>query len=122
MTAAKKALGTLYLVPTPLDFGCDSQDMQTDLRELLPQSTITQAAGITHWVVENAKSARAFLKRVHAVQPLVCSLQDMQITELPRAAHKKGDHGQAGDTAAAQTLPYRRSKQGTRPPACVRPQ
>ena len=104
MTAAKKALGTLYLVPTPLDFGCDSQDMQTDLRQLLPQSTITQAAGITHWVVENAKSARAFLKRVHAVQPLVCSLQDMQITELPRAAHKKGDHGAAGDAAAAKVL------------------
>ncbi len=104
MTAAKKALGTLYLVPTPLDFGCDSQDMQTDLRQLLPQSTITQAAGITHWVVENAKSARAFLKRVHAVQPLVCSLQDMQIAELPRAAHKKGDHGAAGDAAAAKVL------------------
>lgn len=104
MTAAKQALGTLYLVPTPLDFGCDSQDTQTDLRQLLPQSTITQAAGTTHWVVENAKSARAFLKRVHVVQPLVCSLQDMQITELPRAAHKKGDHGQAGDAAAATAL------------------
>lgn len=100
----KHTLGTLYLIPTPLDFGCDSQEVQTDLRQLLPQSTIAQAAGITHWVVENAKSARAFLKRVNAVQALACSLQEMQIAELPRAAHKKGDHGQAGDAAAAAAL------------------
>lgn len=97
-------LATLFLIPTPLDFGCESPDAAADLRQLLPQSTITQAAGITHWVVENAKSARAFLKRVHAVQPLTCSLQDMHIAELPRAAHKKGDHGQSDDAAAAQAL------------------
>ncbi len=95
---------SLYLIPTPLDFGCDTADTQTDLRQILPQSTITQAASITHWVVENAKSARAFLKRVQTVQPLACSLQEMHIAELPRAAHKKGDHGQAGDTAAAKAL------------------
>lgn len=100
----KPTLGTLSLIPTPLDFACASADEQADLRQLLPQSTIAQAAGITHWVVENAKSARAFFKRVNAVQALACSLQDMQIAELPRAAHKKGDHGQAGDTAAAQAL------------------
>ena len=94
----------LYLIPTPLDFGCDAADAQTDLRQLLPQSTIAQAASITHWVVENAKSARAFLKRVQAVQPLACSLQEMQIAELPRAAHKKGDHGAGGDATAAKAL------------------
>jgi 16S rRNA (cytidine1402-2'-O)-methyltransferase len=97
-------MGTLYLIPTPLDFGCEGQSELADLRQLLPASTIAHAAGITHWVVENAKSARAFLKRVHAVQALACSLQEMQIAELPRAAHKKGDHGQAGDAAAAQAL------------------
>ncbi len=103
MTAAKTTLGTLYLVPTPLDFGCEGQG-QEDLRQLLPLSTISQAAGLQHWVVENAKSARAFLKRVQAVHDLPCSLQEMQIAELPRAAHKKGDHGAAGDASAAQAL------------------
>lgn len=95
-------LGSLYLIPTPLDFGC--VDTSADIRSVLPQSTIAQAANLQYWVVENAKSARAFLKRVHALQPLTCSLQDMHIAELPRAAHKKGDHGQAGDTAAAKAL------------------
>lgn len=93
---------SLFLIPTPLDFGCD--DSSADLREVLPQSTIAQAASISHWVVENAKSARAFLKRVQALQPLACSLQDMSMAELPRAAHKKGDHGAAGDSAAAKAL------------------
>ena len=104
MKPATPALGTLYLIPTPLDFGCDSPDGQRDLRQLLPGATLDQAASLTHWVVENAKSARAFFKRVQAVQPLPCSLQEMQIAELPRAAHKKGDHGQAGDAAAAKAL------------------
>jgi 16S rRNA (cytidine1402-2'-O)-methyltransferase len=44
------------------------------------------AAGIEHWVVENAKTARAFLKRVHAVTPLAHALQALHIVELPRAA------------------------------------
>ncbi len=84
-------LGSLYLIPTPLDFGC--ADTSADIRSVLPQSTIAQAANLQYWVVENAKSARAFLKRVHALQPLTCSLQDMHITQLPRAAHHRFHHG-----------------------------
>jgi len=82
--------GKLYLVPTPLDFGCDEQP---DIRETLPLGTLEAAARITHWICENAKSARAFLKRVDAVTPLAVSLQAQQIQELPREVHKKGDHG-----------------------------
>ena len=120
MKPATPALGTLYLIPTPLDFGCDSPDGQRDLRQLLPGATLDQAASLTHWVVENAKSARAFLKRVQAVHDLPCSLQEMQIAELPRAAHKKGDHGAAGDASAAQAL---RARVGPRsgPPCFLEP-
>jgi len=81
--------GTLYLVPTPLDFGCDTQAPITDV---LPQETLRIAASVTHWVTENAKSTRAFLKRVDAQAPLAQPIQQHTITELPREVHKKGDH------------------------------
>ena len=81
--------GTLYLVPTPLDFGVSSD---APLTEALPASTLRTAAGLTHWVAENAKSLRAFLKRVDAVHALPCPMQSMAISELPRAVHKHGDH------------------------------
>lgn len=81
--------GTLYLVPAPLDFGCDAQ---APLQDALPLGTLQKAAGITHWICENAKSARAYLKRIDAVVPLAAPLQAQQITELPREVHKKGDH------------------------------
>ena len=83
------AAGRLFLVPTPLDFGCASA---VPLAEVLPAGTIAQAARLTHWVCENAKSARAFLKRVGEVQPLAAPLQQQEILELPREVHKKGDH------------------------------
>ena len=81
--------GTLYLVPTPLDFGCDTQAPITDV---LPQETLRVAASVTHWITENAKSTRAFLKRVDAHAPLAKTIQENTITELPREVHKKGDH------------------------------
>ncbi len=87
MTSPQK--GTLYLVPTPLDFGCDTS---VPIADVLPQETLRVASGLTHWITENAKSTRAFLKRVNEVTPLALALQDIQITELPRAVHKKGDH------------------------------
>jgi 16S rRNA (cytidine1402-2'-O)-methyltransferase len=88
---AAKALGTLYLVPTPLDFGCDSQ---TPINDVLPQETLRVAASVSHWITENAKSTRAFLKRVDAHVPLKQTIQETHITELPREVHKKGDHVQ----------------------------
>lgn len=86
MTQAK---GKLYLVPAPLDFGCD---VQAPLQDALPLGTLQTAAGITHWICENAKSARAYLKRIDAVAPLAAPLQAQAIQELPREVHKKGDH------------------------------
>jgi 16S rRNA (cytidine1402-2'-O)-methyltransferase len=83
--------GTLYLVPTPLDFGCSSESL-TPIEELLPKSTLLVAASISHWITENAKSTRGFLSRVNRATPLHCALQQQVIVELPREVHKKGDH------------------------------
>jgi 16S rRNA (cytidine1402-2'-O)-methyltransferase len=79
----------LFLVPTPLDFGCTEQAPITDV---LPTNTLATAARIQHWVCENAKSTRAFLKRVGETHPLIAPLPEQTITELPRHVHKKGDH------------------------------
>lgn len=87
MSTAK--LGTLYLVPAPLDFGCATQ---SPLEQTLPAGTLTVAARLQHWVCENAKSTRAYLKRVDALHPLVLPLQALDLQELPREVHKKGDH------------------------------
>ncbi len=74
--------GTLYLVPNALDFGIPGE--AADLQALLPLGVIRVAAGLSHWVAENAKSARTFLKRVDAIVPLALPLQSMSIVELPR--------------------------------------
>ena len=92
-SATENKAGTLYLVPAPLDFGCESQ---TALTEVLPEGTLRRAAGLTHWISENAKTARAYLKRIDALFPLAAPLQAQNIAELPREAHKKGDHGNKG--------------------------
>lgn len=83
------SLGTLYLVPAPLDFGCESA---APLEQVLPQATLQTAAALQYWVCENAKSTRAYLKRIHALYPLCVPLQAMQLQELPHIIHKKGDH------------------------------
>lgn len=85
--------GKLFLVPAPLDFGCA---VQTDLADSLPAGTLATAARLTHWICENAKSARAYLKRIDALYPLAAPLRDQQIAELPREVHKKGDHEAGG--------------------------
>jgi len=82
-------MGKLYLVPAPLDFGCDSL---SDLQNSMPWGTLTVAAKLQYWVCENAKSARAYLKRVNEITPLSSPLQALHIQELPREVHKKGDH------------------------------
>lgn len=72
--------GRLLLMPNTLDLGSEAADIQ----DIVPLGVLRQAAALGHWVVEDAKSARAFLKRVHAVVPLAQPLQALQINELPR--------------------------------------
>lgn len=81
--------GTLYLVPNTLDFGVPATGSGTsgppDLQQVLPLGVIRIAARLPCWVAENAKTTRAFLKRVHEVVPLSQPLQAIAIVELPRA-------------------------------------
>ncbi len=89
MTHTTPSKGKLFLVPAPLDFGCDSE---SNLQNSMPMGTLTVAAKLQYWVCENAKSARAYLKRVHEITPLSAPIQALHIQELPREVHKKGDH------------------------------
>jgi 16S rRNA (cytidine1402-2'-O)-methyltransferase len=89
---------TLYLVPAPLDFGC-APEQQTALTDVLPLATLQVAASLPHWVCENAKSARAYLKRVNDIVPLAQPVQALSLQELPRLLHKKGDAAAAADSS-----------------------
>lgn len=62
--------GTLYLIPVPL--GPTSPDA------VLPRSVLAHIRPLRHFVVENAKSARAFLKAADTQEPL----QALQLEEL----------------------------------------
>jgi 16S rRNA (cytidine1402-2'-O)-methyltransferase len=94
--------GTLYLVPAPLDFGCDTLAPITDV---MPMGTLQVAARLTHWIGENAKTTRAVLKRVGEVLPLAAQIQQLTITELPREVHKKGDHAPTGQAGSFDAKP-----------------
>lgn len=85
MNDKHSAPGRLILMPNTLDLGCvpDGQP-QPDVRDVVPLGVLQQAAGLQHWVAENAKTTRAFLKRVDAVVPLAQPLQQVQIEVLPR--------------------------------------
>lgn len=90
-------MACLYLIPNTLDLGCDPQPLTT----VLPLSVIEQAARLQHWVVEDAKSARAFLKRVDALSPLCVPLQAMDLRVLPRPQADRR-HGAAGGAGGAR--------------------
>lgn len=81
--------GKLYLVPAPLDFGCNEV---VSLQNTMPWGTLTIASRLQYWVCENAKSTRAYLKRVDEITPLKHPLQTLHMQELPHEVHKKGDH------------------------------
>ena len=96
------APGSLILVPNTLDLG---EPEPADIRDVLADGVLREAARLTHWVVEDARSARAFLKRVQAVHPLAQPLQALDIRELPRP--QKGSGGQPAQavTRGAQGAP-----------------
>jgi len=91
MPTPSKPKGRLLLVPTPL-----AEVTLTPLSDILPQASIAAAAVLQHWVVENAKTARAFLGAVNAVQPLRIPLQQHGMAVLPKHAKL--------DAAAARAL------------------
>ena len=93
--------GSLYLVPNALDLG--TEGVATSLDEVLPLGVLRRAARLEHWIAENAKSTRAFLKRVEAVVPLAKSLQAISIVELPRPL-KGGGGGRPSTSNGAALL------------------
>ena len=70
--------GTLYLVPNLLGAVPPSN--------VLPVRTIDVARGLTHWVVETPKAARAFIKTLDPPQP-IASLILHAIATAPTPAH-----------------------------------
>ncbi len=66
--------GKLYLIPNALGDG--------DLQSVLPASTAGIAANLDYFIGENAKSTRAFLKRIDAVVPLARPVQQIEIAAL----------------------------------------
>ena len=98
------SLGTLYLIPVPL--GAIAPESS------LPASVIERVRPLTHFVVENAKSARAFLKAVGTNQALqVLQLEELNEHTRPealdrlllplRAGHDVGLLSEAGCPAVA---------------------
>jgi 16S rRNA (cytidine1402-2'-O)-methyltransferase len=88
---AEPTYGTLYLVPGTLDFGCDEM---VKITHVLPLNTLQIASGLRYWVCENAKTLRAYLKRVGEICPLELPIQKINIQELAHQIHKKGDHSE----------------------------
>ncbi len=71
MRSEEKAVpGTLFLIPTPLG--------DTPLERVLPEATRRVAAGLSVFIVEQAKTARAFLKQL----PTAIPLQQLNLQEL----------------------------------------
>ena len=96
--------GVLYLVPNALDFGMESTGAEpADLQAVLPLSVIRIAARLPCWVAENAKTTRAFLKRVNDIVPLAQPLQSIAIVELPRP--RKGAPSAPGGDLKALLAP-----------------
>jgi len=88
-------LGTLYLVPNTLG----DHDRVEQLPWVMPNETIKQSAKLKHWIVEDAKTARALLKSIDGIAPLTCTIQEMQMSEWRGAAHntKYGDSVKPAD-------------------------
>jgi len=87
MSTLRPYPGRVVLVPNGLDFG---SPQPLELSGALPLGVMQRAAALTHWVVEDAKTARAFIKRVAVQVPLAVPLQSLSIQELPRAAKGVG--------------------------------
>src|SRR4051812_1934325 len=62
--------GTLYLVPNTLG------DVAPEA--VVPAAALERARSLRHFIAENEKSARAFLKRIG----ITCPLQDLDIARL----------------------------------------
>jgi len=70
-------IGNLYLVPNTLG----SDNLVTQIPHVIPLENLRQIAKLKYWIVEDAKTSRAFLNAVHEIESLHHSLQDMVMQE-----------------------------------------
>lgn len=111
-SSAHATKGRLFLIPNTLDLGCvggDGQIPLPDLRDVLPMGALNTAAQLRHWICENAKTTRAFLKRVGEITPLCAPLQELNLQVLPRpnkggAVGGKSKGNQSEEQSAIQAL------------------
>ena len=75
--------GCLYLLPASL---APQQD-NANLALVIPIAVQQQIAELDYFIVENAKTARAFLKQINQYFPLKKTLQELEIIELPKHAN-----------------------------------
>ena len=69
--------GTLYLIPTNL-----SDEFSP--AEILPATVIATALRLNHYIAENARSARAFLKKIGVERPLL-EISILELNDQTRA-------------------------------------
>ena len=72
--------GILYLIPNTL--GQDNPSQNDPLEHIIPVEVQILTARLGHFIAENAKTTRAFLKLIAAKHPLAKSLQEIDIAEL----------------------------------------
>jgi len=79
--AAPRKHGVLYLIPTHL-----SAATATNTSSVLPATVVATARRLNHYIAENAKTARAFLKAIGIDRPLA----EIDIVELDKHAPSSG--------------------------------
>lgn len=72
--------GTLYLIPNLL--GAPATVDEAMLAASVPETVLADTAKLSHFIAENAKTTRAYLKLVSRRVALAQPLQEIQITEL----------------------------------------
>ncbi len=72
--------GLLYLIPNTLDQTGDNQ--AEPLAHVIPAHVQAITARLDYFIAENAKTTRAFLKRIARTHPLAKALQEINIAEL----------------------------------------
>jgi 16S rRNA (cytidine1402-2'-O)-methyltransferase len=68
-------VGTLFLIPTHL-----TSATAENTQQVLPPQVVATAIGLSHYIAENAKTARAFLKAIGVTRPLA----EISIVELDK--------------------------------------
>ncbi len=72
--------GTLYLIPNTLGHSEGQQDQL--LAQIIPETVQKMTAELTHFVAENAKTTRAYLKLLQQSHALAKPMQELHIAEL----------------------------------------